>query len=51
MSFVVHKSVLPPTGADACVSCFFTPNSSNTTKDDDDENDEEYDRNNGESIL
>ena len=24
MSVVVHKSVLPPTGADECVSCFFT---------------------------
>ena len=24
MSFVVHKSVLPPTGVDSCVSCFFT---------------------------
>ena len=25
----MHKSVLPPTGADACVSCFFTPPNSN----------------------
>ena len=47
MSFVVHKSVLPPTGADACVSCFFTPSSnSNNTNDfkeafENDENDDE----------
>ena len=45
MSFVVHKSVLPPTGADACVSCFFTPNSNKDDKEefenDDDENDYE----------
>jgi hypothetical protein len=43
--------VLPPTGADACVSCFFTPHSnSNNTNDfkeafENDENDENEDEN------
>ena len=38
----MHKSVLPPTGADACVSCFFTPNSSSDINNNDElfENDE-----------
>ena len=51
MSFVVHKSVLPPTGADACVSCFFTPHSNSNNNNDfkeafeNDENDENEDEN------
>ena len=39
MSFVVHKSVLPPTGVDSCVSCFFTHPKSpslSVVRDDDD---------------